>query len=54
MMLRHLGFGDVANRLEKALEEVIASGKTTPDLGGNLKTMEMADEVLKVYKQLIG
>jgi 3-isopropylmalate dehydrogenase len=54
MMLRHLGFGDVANRLEKALEEVIASGRTTPDLGGNLKTMEMADEVLKVYKQLIG
>ena len=33
-------------------EEVIAEGKTTPDLGGNLKTMEMANEVVKKLKQI--
>jgi len=47
MMLRHLGFGEVAEKVERALENVISEGKTTPDLGGNLKTMEFAEEVLK-------
>ncbi len=50
MMLRHLGFAEEASKVEKALEEVIAEGKTTPDLGGNLKTMEMAMEVVKKLK----
>jgi isocitrate/isopropylmalate dehydrogenase len=52
MMLKHLGYLDEALKVEKALEEVIAEGKTTPDLGGNLKTMEMAEEVVKKLKQL--
>ncbi|WP_456327227.1 3-isopropylmalate dehydrogenase [Archaeoglobus sp.] len=52
MMLRHLGFGEVAEKIEKALEKVIAEGKTTPDLGGNLKTMEFADEVLKACREI--
>lgn len=52
MMLKHLGFGETAEKIEKALEKVISEGKTTPDLGGNLKTMEFAEEVLKAYKTL--
>ncbi len=47
MMLRHLGFLDEAKKVEKAVEDVIAEGKTTPDLGGKLKTMEMANEIVK-------
>ncbi len=47
MMLRHFGYIDEANRVEKALEDVLAEGKTTPDLGGNLRTMEMAEEVAR-------
>ncbi len=52
MMLKHLGFVDEALKVEKALEDVIAEGKTTPDLGGNLKTMEMAEEVVRKLKEL--
>jgi len=52
MMLKHFGYIDEANRVEKALEQVLAEGKTTPDLGGNLKTMEMADEVVKKLKSM--
>jgi len=52
MMLRHLGFTDVANGIEKALEIAISQGKTTPDLGGNLSTMDMAKEVLRIYQNL--
>ncbi len=47
MMLRHFGYVSEAERVERALESVIAEGKTTPDLGGSLKTMEMAEEVAK-------
>jgi 3-isopropylmalate dehydrogenase len=47
MMLRHFGYVDEAGEVEKAVEDVIAEGKTTPDLGGNLKTMDMAEEILK-------
>ncbi len=50
MMLKYLGFNETASEIEKALENVIASGKTTPDLGGNLKTMDMAEEVVKKLK----
>ncbi|AEA46618.1 3-isopropylmalate dehydrogenase [Archaeoglobus veneficus] len=51
MMLRHFGYLDEAARVEKALEEVIVEGRTTPDLGGNLKTMEMAQEVVNKLKE---
>ncbi len=50
MMLKHFGYVDEAKAVERAVEEVIASGKTTPDLGGNLKTMEFAEEVIKILK----
>jgi 3-isopropylmalate dehydrogenase len=48
MMLRHFGFVEEATKVEKAVEKVIEGGKTTPDLGGKLKTMEMAEEIVKV------
>ena len=48
MMLRHFGYMKEAERIEKAVEKVIAEGKTTPDLGGSLKTMEMAQEIAKL------
>ncbi len=52
MMLRHLGFIDEAKKVEMAVEETIANGKTTPDLGGNLKTIEFTREVIKTLKEL--
>jgi 3-isopropylmalate dehydrogenase len=47
MMLKHFGYPSEAEKIERALEEVIAQGKTTPDLGGKLKTMEMVEEIKK-------
>ena len=52
MMLRHLGFIDEARKVEMAVEETIANGKTTPDLGGNLKTIEFTREVIRILKEL--
>jgi len=45
MMLRHFGYIETAENIEKAVERAIAEGKTTPDLGGNLKTIEMAKTI---------
>ncbi|MFS8639622.1 MAG: isocitrate dehydrogenase (NAD(+)) [Symbiobacteriaceae bacterium] len=43
MMLRHLGEKEAADRVERAVAEVIAEGKTvTYDLGGQAGTQEMA------------
>ncbi|HEY8393303.1 MAG TPA: isocitrate dehydrogenase (NAD(+)) [Thermaerobacter sp.] len=43
MMLRHLGERDAADRVERAVADVIAEGRTvTYDLGGNAGTQEMA------------
>ncbi len=47
LMLRYLGENDMADRVEKALEEVLENKLTTPDLGGTLTTFEMAEEVAK-------
>jgi 3-isopropylmalate dehydrogenase len=52
MMLKHLGFIDEAKKVEMAVEETIANGKTTPDLGGKLKTIEFTREVIKTLKEL--
>ncbi len=48
MMLRHFGFIEEARKIENAVERAIESGKTTPDLGGRLSTMEFANEVLNL------
>ncbi len=47
MMLDFLGYREAAKAVEKAVEEALASGARTPDLGGNLKTMDFAEEVAK-------
>jgi isocitrate dehydrogenase (NAD+) len=47
LMLRHLGEQDAAVRVETALREVIAEGKsTTYDLGGTAGTKEFADAII--------
>lgn len=47
-MLRRLGYAKGADRLDKAVDEVIREGRVlTPDLGGHAKTTEVLDEILK-------
>lgn len=53
MMLEYIGEIKVANRLEKAIAEVIKEGKkVTYDLGGDAKNYEMADEIIKKLEQM--
>ncbi|KAK7695611.1 hypothetical protein QCA50_000247 [Cerrena zonata] len=48
LMLRRLGYSQGADRLDKAVDEVIREGRVlTPDLGGKSKTQEVLDEVLR-------
>lgn len=48
LMLRRLGYSKGADRLDKAVDEVIREGRVlTPDLGGKSKTQEVLDEVLR-------
>jgi isocitrate dehydrogenase (NAD+) len=47
LMLRHLGYADVAERVEGAVRSVVAEGRTvTSDLGGSAGTREFADAVI--------
>ena len=47
LMLRHLGYADVAERVEGAVRAVVAEGRTvTSDLGGHAGTREFADAVI--------
>ena len=46
LMLRHLGYPDEADRVETAVRDVIADGRSTYDLGGSLGTAEFADAVI--------
>ncbi|MCF8034258.1 MAG: NAD-dependent isocitrate dehydrogenase [Desulfarculaceae bacterium] len=46
MLLRSLGYGDEADRVEAALAGCLAAGETTQDLGGSLSTMGMASAVV--------
>ncbi|KAI6863343.1 Isocitrate dehydrogenase, partial [Hortaea werneckii] len=47
MMLRHLGLDDHANRISKAVYDVIAEGKVrTRDMGGNSSTQEFTRAIL--------
>jgi isocitrate dehydrogenase (NAD+) len=46
-MLRHLGHPQVADRVERALRDVIAAGDTvTYDLGGTAGTSAYADAII--------
>jgi 3-isopropylmalate dehydrogenase len=47
MMLRYsLGQADVADRIEGAVAQALASGARTPDIGGTITTTAMADAVI--------
>ena len=47
MMLDHLGLAAAAQKMEAAIESVLAEEKVrTPDLGGNSSTSEVASAVL--------
>jgi 3-isopropylmalate dehydrogenase len=48
MMLRYgLGRGDHADRIEAAVDRVLADGLRTPDLGGEARTDAVTEAVLK-------
>src|SRR5436190_494152 len=48
LMLRHLGYAEVGERLETAVRHVIAEGRaTTSDLGGTTGTSQFADAVIE-------
>jgi len=46
-MVRHLGFSEMANAIEGAVESAIRAGECTRDLGGSLSTGECGDAVAK-------
>jgi len=53
MMLDYLGEHEKANRLERAIEEVVREGKVrTYDMGGNASTLDMARAIAKKYSEL--
>ncbi len=47
MMLDHLGESTAASALMTALEQAVAAGQVTPDLGGPLTTEQAADAILE-------
>jgi tartrate dehydrogenase/decarboxylase/D-malate dehydrogenase len=47
MMLDHLGLGNEAAQVMRAIEATTASGTVTPDLGGKATTTEVGDAVLQ-------
>jgi tartrate dehydrogenase/decarboxylase/D-malate dehydrogenase len=47
MMLDWLGEKDAAKRMEAAVDQALADGCTTPDLGGNLGTDTMTDAIIQ-------
>ena len=48
LMLRHLGYAEVGERVERAVRDVIAEGRTTTsDLGGTAGTSQFADAVIE-------
>jgi 3-isopropylmalate dehydrogenase len=47
MLLRHsLGLEDEASAVESAVKAAISNGQRTPDLGGNLSTIKMTEEII--------
>jgi isocitrate dehydrogenase (NAD+) len=48
LMLRHLGYAEVGERVERAVRDVVADGRaTTSDLGGTAGTSQFADAVIE-------
>lgn len=51
MMLDHMGYDKLGAHLMKAIEQTLESGIKTPDLGGNAKTTEVIEEVMKIISR---
>ena len=52
MMLAHLGLGDTAARLERAVSRLLEEGEhLTPDLGGSACTDEVAAEIIRLFSR---
>ncbi len=50
-MLRYLNQGEIAGRIDKAIYETLASGKSlTPDLGGSAGTVQFTDALISRLK----
>lgn len=47
MMLEHLGETQAAKRIQAAMDSLIAKGEVTRDLGGQLRTAEVQDALLR-------
>jgi isocitrate/isopropylmalate dehydrogenase len=50
-MLRWLGEQDAASMLERAVRKSLKEGQTTGDLGGNLSTSEVAEQICSYLEQ---
>lgn len=50
MMLGHLGEGETAERVERAVDTVLAEGPLTPDLGGHASTVELTGAVVEALE----
>jgi len=50
MMTSHLGFEEIAKRIDAALVAAVKAGECTRDLGGSLSTSEAGDAVVKRLK----
>lgn len=50
MLLDHLGQTQAGDAIEAAVRSVIASGKTTPDLGGTMSTQEVGEAIRDALK----
>ncbi len=53
-MLKYLGYPDESGLIFDAVTDVIANGMTTYDLGGNLRTSEMVDRVVRTVEKHLG
>jgi isocitrate dehydrogenase (NAD+) len=47
LMLRHIGEGDMADRVNEALAKVLLDGVRTRDLGGTASTLEFTDAICR-------
>jgi tartrate dehydrogenase/decarboxylase / D-malate dehydrogenase len=45
MMLEHLGHANAANAIERAIEQVLAEGPRTPDIGGKASTEDVGKAI---------
>lgn len=50
MLLFHLDESDAAERIERAVDQVLADGPVTPDLGGKANTAELTSAVVEALK----